>query len=372
MNRKREQNFVFDSNYNRGDESELIYYNLTFINNNSNQVIASATETRTSPILENPSDWLMSVIRFDVDCHAIPINLPKMQPNSNTATTSFITLQYLGNTNTRNIVYVEDSLIVPILTPRPTIYNYQRWLDFVNTAASLAATALGIPGSPPIFQFDPSTQLINMYVDQNYLPAAGPNQVKVFINEELYLYFTNFPYLYKHTNPNNPLLDYQFNIDNVDTYVMPAVGSRQGLPIAVQVIPNLYLFKQLNIGTASWNSVRSIILTSNLLPFKNESIPSNQEVSNNYNSDNIFPILSDFLTGIINEVTLDRVKCEYLPTAQYRYVNLLSNAPLYTIDIKMYYSDFYGNVYPIPLISNAGMSVKILFQKKKLITSTSK
>ena len=370
--------------YQKEDTDELVYYNLNFVNGTKNQVRASATETRTSPIIQKPDEWLMSVVRFDVDCHALPINLPKMQViggiTSKTATTSFITLEYKNNFYTQNVVYVEDAIVVPFLTPRPTIYNYQRWLDFVNTAVSLAFNALvianpGVVGDPPVFVYDAVTKLIDLYVDQNYIPAAGPNQISILINEDLFLYFTNFAYLFNHVIPaNNPLYAYLFDISNTTTVLMPAVGSRQNLPLAVQgsTVPShyspLYLIRQLAEGTASWNSIRSIVLTSNLLPFKSESIPSNPGSSDNYNSNNIFPILSDFIANVQNEVTLDRVKCQYLPTAQYRYVNLTSNNPLYTVDITMYYSDFFGNLFIIPLIPNAGMSVKILFQKKKSLT----
>lgn len=351
-------------------DNTVNYYNLTYINNSNQQVPAQASETRTSPILRSAGDWLMSVIRFDVDAHSIPINIPNTisptgSPGSgNFITTSTITLRYLGNIYTQPIIYLNDAVTIPYLTQVPTIYNYQRWLDFVNTAASLAFTASGAVGSPPIFIWDPLTKLINCYVDQNYIPAAGANKIEIFINEELYIYFTNFQFLFSNTTSNNPDLLYLFNITNFNTDIMPAVGSRQNLPISIQAITNLYLYRQLEPGTASWNSIRSIILTSNLIPFRPESIPNKPTSQSNNASSSQSPILSDFLVGVNNEVTLDRVKLEYLPTAQYRYIDLLGDNPFYTIDIQFYWSDFNGNINPIALIPGAGLSVKILFQKR--------
>lgn len=355
------------------DTDTLKYYNLTYINTNPYSVPASAVETRTTAILNVPSEWMLSVIRFDVDCHALPINLPNITgpfgppANQEFSTTSFITLKYLGVFHTQNVIYINDTIYVPSIIQRASIYNYQRWLDFVNTAAALAFTATGIAvGTAPKFIFDPVTRLINVYIDNNYMPSAGVNKVEIFINDELYLYLTNFQYLYG-TEPTNTILySYKMQITDSNTLVMPAIGSRTNMPQAVQAIANLFLYNQLAVGMASWNSIRSIILKSNLMPIRNETVPNKADLQTNYNSSSITPILSDFLVPIDNEVTLDRNKCEYLPTAQYRYLDLTSSSAMYTIDVSIFWSDFLGNVYPVPLIPNTGMSVKILFQKKAL------
>jgi hypothetical protein len=351
------------------DEDSHIYYNLTFINTENFLVAANASETRARKILDNPSEWLMSVIRFDVDSHTLPINIPLFQTGSTTATTSYITLKYLGNYYTQNVIFLNPSLHFSGQRPNG-IFNYQSWLDFVNTALGLAFASTAVVGFSPLFVYNPLTQLIDLYVDGNFLPSAGANKIELFVNPDLYLYLTNFQYDYD----TQPILSLFYTlrmaITNDNTVTIPA-GSRDGYPISVQNPPLpappiiIYKCSQFAVGTASWNSVRGIILKSNLLPNRDEIIPTKPTVANNYSTSATLPIISDFLVPIQNDVTSNRVTLEYIPLSQYRYVDLLSTSPLDKIDFQMFWSDFLGNIYPIYLYPNTGMSVKILFEKKK-------
>ena len=359
---------------NRYETDTLRYYNASFTNLTARAQMATLVDARTGPILENPSDWLMSVIRFDVDIRTIPINIPLLQTPTapfppltfpfSYPTTSFITIKNGFTFYTQNVIYIENDRTAL----GPTIYNYQTWLDFVNTALGLAFTASGAVGSPPLFIYDPVTELINLYVDQNFIPAAAPSQLQIFMNVDLFLYFTNFEFNHATDVSLNPLYDLQLIITNDNTNVEPAVGSRQNLPIAVQTLPvNLYLCKQSAPGIGGWTSLRSLLLTSTLLPCRNEAVPNNTTNASNYNSQAVFPILTDFLVPIDRNVADNRIVGEYLPTAQYRYIDLISNAPLKTIDFTFYWTDFIGNRYPLFLNRGTGMNIKVLFQRKNIL-----
>jgi hypothetical protein len=367
------------------DTDTLRYSNLTFLNGASIPQLAKVTETRTSTLLQKPSDWKMSVIRFDVDSQALPINLPLMQnfPDSNT-TQSIITLRYLGIDYSQVVNYVPSS-INPIYN-FPTIYNYQDWLDMVNQALALAFLSSPITtdiktSAVPVFIFDAVTGLINLYVDGNFtptytyptviplVPSITPALMTIYMNRQLFTYFTNFEYLYQNINATDPLLQYELYIDGNNARVMPAIGSRQNLPLVVQgstassYYLNLYRITDTAPSTANWSSVRSLILSSGGLPFRAETVP-NISGTNNYNSDNDFPILSDFLVPVENAVTNFRVVNEYLPTAQYRYLDLLSDTPLTKIDLIFSWTDFTGTIYPLYLLPQESFSVKLLFERR--------
>jgi len=363
------------------ENDDMIYVNMSFVNNQLYPQPAQITEARTQAVIQNPSDWLMSVVRFDVDSHSIPINLPLMFVDpitgvkSQTLTKSTIFLTYLGNTYTEDIIFVPNpGPLLPSAIPfnyLPAIYDYQVWFNFVNTALGLAFTASGAVGSPPQFIYNAVTGLLDLYVDQNFIPAAGPNQIYISVNEPLYKYFTNFEMnfniqVYTNQVPYNYAI---LRLTNTNTTLMPAVGSRQGLPLSVQAIVNLYKCTQLASGTGSLSSLRSIILTSNLLPFRAEGISTvgPNGANNSYNTNSTFPILSDFLVPVDQKVTEFRIVNEYLPTPQYRYINLYGRDPITTIDIKMYWTDFQQNIYPIFLANSEAINVKLLFQKKKTL-----
>lgn len=351
-------------------DTSYIYYNASFLNNGFDPVPAKISENRTQPILDTPEDYDMSVIRFSIDTSSIPINVPIMQNitgvPSMTDTESRVLIGYQGLYYGDYVVYTEDSLHP--LYKFPTIYNYQRWLDLVNTCIAKIYTdnSPSIPGTPPQYIYDPVTQLISIYVDSNYLPAAGANQIKLYLNNVLIEYLYNFEYIVDNLDVSFVDFDhdYQLVITNTNTSVMPAVGSRQNLPISLQTTTPLYKCTQTTNSMAHWLSFRSIILSSTLLPFRSEAIPNKVAQADNYSSNNIFPILSDFIIPSQNNVTDFLCTVEYLPTAEYRRISLNGRTPLTNIDLTFYWTDYAGNKYPIYLPRNTGLSVKIIFEKK--------
>lgn len=343
----------------------LRYSNITFKNTSTIPLKASKIESRSTIILEKANDWVMSVIRFDVDSQALPINIPLMKnlpvPFNNT-TQSTITFEYKGVDYSQDIQYLPSSF-APIYG-FPTIYNYEDWLRMVNLQMAniwILVVAAGAVGNQPLFIYDPTTGLINLYFDSNFLPG-GPNQVRIFMNRQLFSYFVNFRNRFKSANPANLLLDYLINIDSDNSIVLPAVGSRVGLPIGVQLgYTNLYVMTDSAPSTASWSSVRSLILESSM-PFRSETVPSSE--GNDLNADSEFTILSDFLIPVESKVTDFRVVNEYLPTAEYRYVDLVSDSALRIIDASIFWTDFSGNRYPLYMLPQKSFSVKILFHRR--------
>lgn len=343
----------------RSDDTHL-YYNLTFVNDNSFVVPAEASETRATKVLANPSEWHMSVIRFDIDAHALPLNIPGMQHGSLTETESFATIKQNNVYFSENVIYSSSSLGEKV----PVINNYQTWLDFVNKAFNVAYVGLGGGGFSPQFIYNPLTKLIDLYVDGNFLETTA-NKMEIYLNPILYLYLTNFEYQFN--TEVNLLHKFKLRITDRNTIQIPSVGSRLGYPLSIQNIPGaVYKVTQTAQGTGSWSSVRGIVLQSDSIPCRHESVPLNTNVSNNLNSNTYLPIISDFLVPIENDVTNNRIVLEYLPSAQYRYTDLLSCTPLKTIGFKIYWSDFLGKLYPVELLPNTGMSIKILFQKKNM------
>ena len=347
------------------DTDTLRYSNVSFLNRATIPQLAKATETRTSSLLQKPSDWKMSVIRFDIDSQTLPINVPLMQnyPTSN-ATQSIVTLESKGVYYSTTIQYFQGSSL-PIYNFL-TIYNYQDWLRSVNLALASSFTDSKIAGNPPLFIYDAKTGLIDLFVDNNFVPIGGVAPlINIFMNRQLFDYFKNFKNQYQLINSTNPLLQYMIEVNGDNALLLPAVGSRQGLPFNVQTgYTDLYVITDSAPSTAGWSSVRSLILSSGSLPFRVETIPNLNNTSTYY-SDNDFPILSDCLVRVESKVTDFRVVNEYLPTAQFRYLDLLSDTPLVKIDLLFYWTDFTGNIYPLYILPQKSFSVKLLFERRE-------
>jgi hypothetical protein len=122
--------------------------------------------------------------------------------------------------------------------------------------------------------------------------------------------------------------------------------------------------------TVNWNCIQSIVICSSTLPI-NGSLQCAPKVfgqpSNLVNqSGNVnLPIISDFI------VALDSGKeyqpaVDYVPTGQYRLVDLSGHSEISTISLELYYQDRYGNLHQLLLGSNCNSNIKIMFRKKYL------
>ena len=54
----------------------------------------------------------------------------------------------------------------------------------------------------------------------------------------------------------------------------------------------------------------------------------------------------------------------YLPTAEYRLIDLLGDTPINAIDINIYWTDQFGTYHQLILARNTQCSVKLLFRNK--------
>ena len=117
-----------------------------------------------------------------------------------------------------------------------------------------------------------------------------------------------------------------------------------------------------------WSSFQSIVIFSNSTPIRNEWLPSQVQGTTNLEpiGNNFDGILSDFVVDLLTGQEI-RSSITYVPTAQYRYIDLLSNAPLSIFDATFRWRDIYDNYYPILIPQNQVATIKILFQKKKTL-----
>jgi hypothetical protein len=115
--------------------------------------------------------------------------------------------------------------------------------------------------------------------------------------------------------------------------------------------------------------ITSIIFTTSLLPV----LPSLLGVPQLFSGSNS-GVLTQDNNNIINTVTDLEVNLtrgdEYLPnviyepTAEYRLLDLQSNAPLTSIQISVVWKDIFGQLHPFYLQNGCGATMKVMFRKK--------
>lgn len=339
----------------------LIYYNAAYTNAENAERAALIKETRNNAILEKPGEWEASIVRFDVSTNSIPLAIIKQTgviPAS--ATDCFVTLNYFGVNYTQNVLLTKSQT-----TNFNFIYNYQHWLDNINTALGLAFAALvGPPANqlPPQFILDPVTSLIRLYVSSAFISTAV-NPINININAPLRKYLNGFQAFFN--GYGTPLQkDYDILMNPSNMIVLPAAGAREGYPTSVAAANYTMYAEQESVSLGSWNSTRSLIITSEGLSTRPEFVQADIKSNVAYGISSSFqPILTDFIQDQSGGPAKRGVTV-YLPTAEYRMMDMFGDVGLYSVDFRLSWTDFDGNVYPVMLGPGETFGVKLMFRRR--------
>jgi hypothetical protein len=149
---------------------------------------------------------------------------------------------------------------------------------------------------------------------------------------------------------------------------IPPTGARYGHPLAVQPwVGDVVYVSQETYSLNLWNSFRSIVFTSNLLPIKREFVPkvSGREQFGQIADDSL-GVLTDFEPLTSTSAETNRGLVQYFPQGEYRMVTLLGTRGIQTVDVQAFWADTAGTLRPILIDALGSMSVKIMFRKKRI------
>jgi hypothetical protein len=402
--------------------NEHIYYNVEIKskNNYSNEqaTIASKIDNRSTPILLNPSEYTVSVVRASINGSYIPLFIyptngteGNLTPNNNAFA---ITLKDI-TTSTTSTAYVQfvttSPTIVSTVEQHYYIYQYDAFIDMINTCFQTVFDLflIALPGTTikraPYMTFNPSNNLFRLNFTKDYI-----NNVDIFFNNPLYNFFESFNVVYGNFNTVDNV---KFKIDGMNnkcfnecsinisctlnsTSTITSSGlfnpklngsyvSGDGIlpntivsyvdantltlsqAASVTGVRNLnFTYEMLYIEqnyqtTYNWSQIKSIVITSTLIPVRSEYSPLFTDGS----SESTLKILTDFEPPI-NIGSDIRNSFYYNPTAEYRRIDLQGTIALSNFDVNIYWKDVLGKLRPIVLPTfGLGASVKFLFEKKK-------
>lgn len=356
-------------------DPDHIYYNIVipYADNAAfNPTQATFMENRTISILEKPDEWYLSIVRFYIPSQSIPLTVlpiddyPNVNPND---TTLHVILSYNGiNSDETSVIYTTQNqftLPPPAATltnpsypivPYYYIYNYQHVIDMVNTAIAAALTNLKTQGgtgaiaaaTAPFFVYDANTQLISLFADQTFYDVnTAANLIKIYINFPFSSFFNAFPtYL---TNLN------LFTLGNFTFQYLVANNGNN-------TVAGIIHFQQEYVTVGLWNIFKSIVFISGTAPISTELIPSTDGSGNVIGR----KILTDFDPLINDRAGQSNGIMQYYPQGPYRLVNLVSSSPLVKFDVSIYWQDKNQNLYPLYILYNNVVTIKVLFVNKRV------
>ena len=341
--------------------SDILYYNVVQNNNTSDKQILKYEETRSGVIIDNPSEWQVAVCRFNVPGILIPITLFDNDENL------VVKLQYDNCDVAVKLVYLSRrSHDARTPTYTNAIYTIAEMLDIINYGYYQALEKLivecptfppidpetGEPYFvlPPIFEFDPVSQLISFFSDQNFydysLQAENLPCVKVIMNLALYSKFSTFD-AFAIANSYVPETDTDDKFQQL--MITPSFGD--------PVVSGFIKMTQEHVSLSLLNDAHTIVFESAALPLSTEFLPATSTERNVTR-----PILTDFL---IPANTNDRSDIQFTASGlQLRWIDMKSDTPLRSIDITGYFSGKDSDLNPLFIPPYDNFTMKLAFRKK--------
>jgi hypothetical protein len=253
------------------------------------------------------------------------------------------------------------------------------WVDVVALVNAAFANTIVAPNDiPPYLSWDDETNravywaplaLANQGKYWNpFTTAISPALQNCWFNAPLHILFSSFEYAFQGYSPPQSFLLRVYERANVgissQTNVVPAGVA----PISYPPWVALAMGQAFSTGP-TMTPITSIIFTTSLLPV----LPSLLGVPQLFSGSN-FGVINQDNNNIINTVTDLEVNLvrgdEYLPnviyepTAEYRLLDLQSNAPLSAIQISVVWKDIFGQLHDFYLQNGCGATLKVMFRKK--------
>jgi hypothetical protein len=322
-----------------------------------------------------------------------------------------------GITETANVIYKPHSTpaainvlpqfkppVAPLTIDKSTtnyywVQSFYWWINMINTtmatawAALFAAVNAAVPGtlaapfdSPPYMTWDSELNkatiwmpeaLFNQGYDWDPATTASPSKCLLSFNAPLHILFSSFEYVFNSYQPPQAFIIRCYDrrnlgysaASNLQATAPLYKGPNPAVALTPWTAPGGLAMEQLYSTGPTMCPVTSILFTTSLLPVMPSLIglprifigaSTASQVQGNNNIQNQITDLEVPLTR--GDEYLPNVL--YSPVAEYRLLDLQSNAPLQAIQISVFWKDIFGQTHPFYLQNGCGATLKVMFRKK--------
>ena len=196
------------------------------------------------------------------------------------------------------------------------------------------------------------------------------NSAFIFFNDPLSTLFDALPYFYPDVPINSneySRIIFNFNAGAgnylVQQYAFDGTQVANSQYLAIQVYQD-------HTTASLLNPVQSIVFTSTLLPVSMENV-GNPLILNGLtinqatigSTANVLPVVTDFVVAM-SATSGYQPDVTYVPSGEYRLVDMYGTSPCKQVDISVFWKDVYGINHPFLLGSGCSGSLKVLFRRK--------
>ena len=334
--------------------SDNLYFDISISSNNQTRVTrTSYSAVRTRNIVDKASDYFISVIRFTIPAFYVPVLVVPIADIATGETDYSVSVGYDGEYVEKKLFYTNQGNFIPDARVSNYMFSYSQMVDMINTALEEAFNDLTAPpaGSvAPFITFNSTTQLFTLYGQNDSYNESLDPRVEVFMNDQLYSLFGSF-YVERLSSGTS------FNANGRDVRIK-FVDLKNNVVDGIDPLdPNVYVAMMQDFSTLyNWNPYKRIVIVSNNLPIQSESVLGD--------GDGFLNVLTDFEPS--NDVTDTRSVYQYEPSAQYRLIDMVSDAPLRNIDLAIYWQDIDSNLIPLYIPFDSQVTLKLAFIRKSM------
>lgn len=326
-----------------GQDDEHVYYNIRVLNDISTTpeklMRAEFQETRVIPVLTNPNEYELAVVRFKVPTSSIPLFVW-------TDDEFEISLSFNGTTVATFIQYGGGGGgdVGPY---GRAVYSYNTLAELFNitmtsTYNSLKIAQPTLTGEIPFMLYDPITELYSIYVDPTW-DESIPGAPIIGTNTAFIRMLPSFQ------------ISFNASVPEAETWIIRVRDQRKN----TEVIDGIsYLRMDQEFPTLA------LVSQFTNIAFRTARIPVVGEYLTAGGTNATQSIITDFNP---TQAAQDRTAIQFFPQGPLRFYPLKGTDELRTLDIAVFWEDTKQNSYPLFLQPGDSLSVKIMFRRRKHI-----
>lgn len=339
---------------------EHLYYNFNQTSADNTE-LANFSKTYTEKIINEPMLYTLSIDGFRIPVSVIPIFYFNSHQTGGLYDYYTVELEYNGTYSGKTgVQFIPTSPNLSTTDPEYYgVWTFDIFIKMINNAIKTAFSALSgsvtLPSGSvsPFFEINLSQGYIALNAQQDIYESDASHPIKLYCNQYLFRFLDGLA------------------LSEVGSLIgKPATNGRDALFLVYDMISNIKTYnstpycQMINNNLADiyidWNISKGIYFVSNTIPCRPEIMPTSQN-----NLINAVPIICkyDFL---YTQAEPKPFLVQYMLSTPYKVIDLIANnPPMNKIDIQVLWFDKLGNSYPLTLMANDALSIRICFQKKK-------